>query len=301
MQKGGHRPQPRSGWLDLSQITVLVRGAGDLGSGVIHRLHRSGFTVLVVDLPRPTCLRRAVSFSSAIWEGEIVVEGVHAILVEDLAQARERLAEGKVPVFADHDGGLCQRLQPQILVDATIAKRNLGVGIDQAPVVIALGPGFRAGHDVHAVIETNRGHDLGKVYFQGSAEPDTATPSQVLGHDNDRLLRAPCEGTVSTLASIGDPIVAGQRVASVDGRGLDAAISGTLRGLVHDGLTVAGGAKVADIDPRASVSNCFTISDKARAVAGGVLEAILTLATKGPPGACPGQSVDATSINPGPT
>jgi xanthine dehydrogenase accessory factor len=257
---------------------VAVKGAGDLASGVIHRLTRAGFPVMATELPQPTVLRRTVAFAEAVSLGQATVEDVTARVVSSLEEARIVLAKHEVPILVDPDGAFLRAARPHVLVEATLSKRNSGITIADAPIVIALGPGYKAGRDAHAVIETNRGHNLGRVYLQGEAEPDTGVPGAIGGYSAERLLRAPHAGTLYGRRQIGDTVAAGETVAAVEADGTTApviaAISGILRGLVRDGLPVHAGMKVGDIDPRAVREHCFTISDKARAVAGGVLEAI---------------------------
>lgn len=260
---------------------IAVKGAGDLASGVIHRLARAGFPVIATELAQPTVLRRSVAFAEAVALGEMTVEGVTARLVDTLEVARSVLSRSEVPVFVDPAGTILRAARPDALIEATLSKRNSGVDIHDAPVVIALGPGYEAGKDVHAVIETNRGHNLGRVYLQGTAEADTGVPGVIGGYSSDRLLRAPRAGTLYGKRQIGDAVETGEVVALVEAAGtttpICAAIGGILRGLVRDGLPVTAGMKIGDIDPRAVREHCFTISDKARAVAGGVLEAMLAL------------------------
>ncbi len=261
----------------LADILVVVKGGGDLATGVVHRLHRAGMRVMVTELAQPTVIRRAVAVASAVFEGQMEVEGLVARLVESDEGIRAALAEGQVPVIIDPSAGVLTRLHPTVVVDAIMAKRNTGTAITDAPIVIGLGPGFTAGVDVHAVIETNRGHHLGRVILSGSAEPHTGVPGPTAGFTAERVLRAPCEGTLIGKRRIGDPVEAGEAVASVAGQPVAANISGVLRGLLADGLSVKAGMKVGDVDPRCVREHCFTISDKARAIGGGVLEAVLYL------------------------
>jgi xanthine dehydrogenase accessory factor len=258
----------------LSDFLILVRGAGDLGTGVAYRLHRAGFTVMVTDLAQPTCVRRAVSFAEAMYAGSITVEGVTAVRVDDPMVGMAHTIMREIPVVVD-DRSVLERMRPAIVVDARLAKRNLDTRIRQAKLVIGLGPGFTAGRDCHAVVETNRGHHLGRVFWEGSAEPDTGQPEPVRGFAGERVLRAPAEGVLTGRAVIGDSVKAGDVVAEVSGQPITAPFDGVLRGLVHDGLPVTAGMKVGDLDPRGVREHCFTISDKARSIGGGVLEAIL--------------------------
>jgi xanthine dehydrogenase accessory factor len=258
----------------LSDYLILVRGAGDLGTGVAYRLHRAGFTVMVTDLAQPTCVRRAVSFAEAMYAGSITVEGVTAARVDDPMLGMAHTVLREIPVVID-DRSVLERMRPAIVVDARLAKRNLGTRIRDAKLVIGLGPGFTAGRDCHAVVETNRGHHLGRVFWEGSAEADTGLPEAVRGFAGERVLRAPAEGVLTGRMEIGDSVKAGNVVAEVAGQPITAPFDGVLRGLVHDGLTVTVGMKVGDLDPRGVRENCFTISDKARSIGGGVLEAVL--------------------------
>ncbi len=258
-------------------LCVVVKGGGDLGTGVAWRLHRCGFRVLVTEIPRPTVIRRAVAFASAVYENEITVDGITARQVTDDAGVATCWKEERVPVLVDPEGAVILRLQPDVVVDAIIAKRNIGTHITDAPVVVALGPGFTAGVDCHAVVETNRGHNLGRVLLQGSAEPNTGAPGIVGGQSARRVLRASAEGRFQALRAIGDRVQAEQVVAYVDDAPVRSQLDGVVRGLLHDGLRVSSGMKVGDVDPRGVVSHCFTISDKALALGGGVLEAIMYL------------------------
>jgi len=264
---------------------VAVKGAGDLATGVIHRLSRAGFAVIATELPEPTVVRRTVAFAEAVTRGEMTVEDVSARLATSLQDIQATLASGLVPIVVDPNGTLLRQMHPSVLIEATLSKYNSGLTMDDAPIVIALGPGYEAGKDVHAVIETNRGHNLGRVYLRGCAESNTGVPGAIGGYTIERLLRAPCAGALYGVRQIGDLVQAGETVAVVRTNEITdnetapvvATISGILRGLMRDSLHVSSGMKVGDIDPRAAREHCFTISDKSRAVAGGVLEAILYL------------------------
>ncbi len=258
-------------------ILVGVKGAGDLASGTIHRLHRAGFAVVASELPQPLALRRTVAFAEAVYSGSIDIEGLVGRRAETLGEVAEILAQGQVPVLIDPEGTLLRALQPTALIDATLAKHPTGMTMTDAQIILALGPGFEAGVDAHAVIETNRGHNLGRVYLSGCAETNTGVPGEIGGYTTERLLRAPADGLLLAQHTIGDMVNAGEVVATVGGVPMRAAIGGVLRGLVHDGLVVHQGMKVGDIDPRARREHCFSISDKSRAIAGGVLEALLYL------------------------
>jgi len=260
----------------FSRVSVIVRGGGDLASGVVYRLVKAGFPVLVIELERPLAIRRAVAFASAVFDGSITVEGITARRVAHSGEIAEVQAAGEVPVLVDPGGASIGALRPAVVVDARLAKRNLGTARADAPLVIGLGPGFTAGEDCHAVIETKRGHFLGRVIWQGAAEADSGRPGSVQGHALDRVLRAPCAGTVVPLAMIGDAVRAGDVLATVSGEEVRAPFDGVLRGLIHPSVPVRAGLKIGDVDPREVRDHCFTISEKALAIGGGVLEAILS-------------------------
>ncbi|HEU0003066.1 MAG TPA: selenium-dependent molybdenum cofactor biosynthesis protein YqeB [Ktedonobacteraceae bacterium] len=263
----------------MDTTLIAVKGAGDLATGVMHRLTRAGFKVVASELAQPTVLRRTVAFAEAVTLGQITVEGITACRVSTPDEARQAFARGDIPLVVDADGTFIKAMHPAVLVEATLAKSNSGITINDAPIVIALGPGFEASKDVHAVIETNRGHNLGRVYLRGSAEANTGVPGMIGGYAAERLLRAPCAGLLYGLRKIGDTVQVGETIAIVkEGEAnspVIAAIPGILRGLVRDELPVYTGMKVGDIDPRATRAHCCTISDKSRAVGGGVLEAVM--------------------------
>ena len=255
-------------------MLVLIKGAGDLASGVAVRLHRAGFSVVMTDLPQPTAIRRTVSFSQAVICGQCQVES----LIGRLAEAEtvsDVLARGEIPVLVDPDCRCLPVLQPQVVVDAILAKRNLGTAITDAPVVIGLGPGFTAGTDCHAVVETMRGHDLGRVIWQGCALPNTAVPGLIGGYAGERVLRAPADGIFRQALDIGAQVQPGDAAGYVGTLPMVCTIAGVLRGILPDGTPVHKGMKAGDVDPRCDVSHCSRVSDKALAIGGGVLEAIL--------------------------
>ena len=258
-------------------MLILIKGAGDLATGVGWRLHQCGFPVVMTETARPTTVRCTVAFSPAVYQGSAVVEGVAARLAKDAEEARAIALGGEVAVAVDPEGALVRALRPDVLVDAILAKRNLGTRITDAPVVIALGPGFCAGEDCHAVVETKRGHDLGRVLYQGRAIPNTGIPGIVAGVGAERVIRACRDGIWEPVAHIRQLVKQGDLLATVEGEPVCAAISGVVRGLLPAGTPVTRGMKSGDIDPRGVVDYCDTISDKARAVAGGVLEAALHL------------------------
>ena len=257
-------------------MRVVIRGAGDLASGVALRLWRAGMDVVLLDVEKPTAIRRTVAFSEAIVHGEQCVEDVTARLAA-VETVEETLAAGCIPVLVDPEGRSIPKLKPDALVDAILAKRNLGTKITDAPVVIGVGPGFTAGVDCHAVVETMRGHTLGRVIREGAAIPNTGIPGLIGGFAGERVLRAPAAGLFHPLRDIGDAVTEGEILATVEGKPIIATLTGTLRGILPEGTEVFPGMKAGDIDPRCQRSHCFTASDKALAVGGGVLEAILAL------------------------
>ena len=257
-------------------VKVLIRGGGDLASGVALRLHRSGFHILITELPQPKVVRRLVSFAEAIYQGETSVEGVRACCARDIPSALAISSRGDIPVLVDPEADVRQAYQPAVIVDARLTKRPPELSLDIAPLVIGLGPGFIAGVNCHAAIETNRGHFLGRVIWEGAPEQDTGIPDTVAGHREDRVLRAPASGVFHAHAAIGDSMDAGELIADVDGHKILAPFRGVLRGLLHSGLAVKAGLKVGDLDPRNDPRYCTLVSDKSLAVGGGVLEAILS-------------------------
>jgi len=262
--------------MNIDKLVVLIRGAGDLASGVAHRLHQSHFKICMTEIPHPLAVRRGVAFSEAIYEGKKEVEGVRAKFISKPEEIESVWRKGDIPILADPDGKKTRSfLKPDVLADAIMAKKNLGTQINDAPLVIGLGPGFTARKDVHIVIETNRGNNLGKMILNGSAELDTGIPGEIGGYTMERLLRTMKKGIFHPQKSIGDRVSKGSVVAVVEDFPIIAKISGVVRGLLREGIEVKKGMKVGDIDPRGKKESCFTISDKARAIGGGVLEAIL--------------------------
>lgn len=255
---------------------VLVKGGGDLASGIAHRLFRCGFSVVISELPQPTVIRHTVAFAEAVYQGRCTVEGVEAVL-SSAAEAAAAIERGIIPVVVDAEGALWRDLRPWALVDATLAKRNTGTYREQAKLVVGAGPGFTAQQDVHVVVETNRGHDLGRVILKGAAAPNTGVPGAIGGYTQERVLRAPAAGLFRCVRAIGDTVCVGEAVAYAGEEPVCTQIAGVLRGLLHEGLQVDAGMKVADVDPRCRREHCFSISDKARAVGGGVVEALLYL------------------------
>lgn len=270
---------------------IVVRGAGDLATGTIHRLKKAGFRLLVLEAEHPAAIRRQVALSEAVYAGSARVEDVEAVRMDvDLAEKKNRkeLLEQEmeriwkkdgVPVLVDPAGLSIAALRPAVVVDAILAKKNLGTTKEMAPLVIALGPGFTAGEDVDVVIETKRGHNLGRVIRSGSAVPNTGIPGIIGGYGKERVMHAQAEGILRNAASIGDIVEARAVIAEIETENgtvlVEASLSGLLRGLIRDGYPVTKGFKIADIDPRKEeLQNCFTISDKARCIAGSVLEVI---------------------------
>lgn len=270
------------------QPWVLVRGAGDLATGVIVRLHRCGFRVAVTECANPSAIRRRAALCEAVWQGQATVEGVSCRLVEDIDAAVCVSQADEVPLLVDERADCVAVLHPAAVVDAILAKRNLGTNREMAPVTVGLGPGFTAGEDVDAVIETMRGHHLGRVLLQGAAIPNTGVPGVIAGYAAERVIHAPASGKMTFVQDdsgqkidIGALVKKGQEIARVGGVPVLATIDGVLRGLIRVGYPVTEGLKIADIDPRPEqVAYCDTVSDKARAIGGGVVEALLYLARK---------------------
>lgn len=298
-------------------LLIICRGAGDLATGIIHRLHRAGHRVIALETDYPAAIRRQVSFCEAVYDGSAVVEGVTARLVPALADAETDtetysgendtpaahivsekwdssaieavLEAGEVPLLIDQKGESIALLKPDVVVDAIIAKKNLGTTIDMAPLVIGVGPGFTAGQDVHLVIESMRGHNLARIITDGMAQPNTGVPGNIAGFTSERVIHAPAAGYIHDVRKIGDIVQKGDEIARIypDKESYDnalseyvpvnATITGIIRGLIREGYYFRKGFKIADIDPRESeITNCFTISDKARSIAGSVLEAVST-------------------------
>lgn len=271
------------------KILIICRGGGDLATGIVHRLFRAGFQVLVLETDSPAAIRRQVSFSEAVYDGTATVEGVTAerIASADRASVNHVLEEGRVPLLVDPEGSSIPLLKPDIVVDAIIAKKNLGTAKEMAPLVIGVGPGFTAGEDVDLVVESMRGHNLARIFTTGSALPNTGIPGNIGGFTKERVLHAEAAGYMKNIRQIGDIVEKGEEIARIyekmteDGTffgsyvSVEASISGIIRGLIREGYHFQKGFKIADIDPRESeLANCFTISDKARSIGGSVLEAV---------------------------
>ncbi len=256
---------------------VVIRGAGEMASGVIRRLFLAGFEVIALEQELPDCIRRTVCFAEAVYENEILIEGVTARLVKTGNDVSTLAADGFVQVYTDPEASLISVLNPSIVIDARMLKQNINSTIAMAPIVIGMGPGFIAGSNCHAAVETNRGFNLGRPIYDGSPENYTGMPSSVEGISENRLLFSPADGILKTYKSIGDQVEAGEGVGEVSGRPVECSIKGILRGLARDSLTVKQRQKIGDIDPRGIREYCFRISDKANAIAGGALEAIHVL------------------------
>jgi len=260
----------------LNERVIIIKGAGEMATGVAIRLYRANFKrILMLETSSPLAVRRLVSFCEAIHEKSMTVEGIEAVLVTAFTELYAAWTSGKIAVTIDPLGNCIDNYRPDVLIDGTLAKCNLGIAMANAPLVIALGPGFTAGRDCHVVIETNRGHDLGRLITSGTAEANTGIPGVIAGYTVERVLRAPADGIFIAGKKICDTIHKGEVVGSVDSVEVSAQIDGILRGLIRPGSLVRKGIKIGDIDPRGEARYCTTISEKARALGGAVLEAIL--------------------------
>jgi len=264
---------------------IIVRGGGDIASGTIYKLFQCGFKVLVLETANPSAIRRNVAFSEAVYNGTQTVENMTCHLAESVEKAISLLEEGRLVMLIDPKGDCIEQLKPMAVVDGILAKKNLGTNRKMAPITVALGPGFTAGEDVDAVIETMRGHSLGRVIYEGKAIANTGIPGMVGGYTKERVIHSPAEGILRNVSKITDTVKQGEVIAFIETEtekvSVEATIDGLLRGLIRDGYPVTKGFKIADIDPRLNeYENCFTISDKARCIAGGVVEAILHLKSR---------------------
>jgi xanthine dehydrogenase accessory factor len=255
-------------------LIVIIKGAGEMASGVAWRLYQSHLQVLMTEKHAPMAVRRAVSFCEAVYDGRMTVEGVEAVLLDHPAQISDARSNLQIPLLIDPEMEIVNRLKPDVLVEATLSKKNTGIKIEDAPLVIALGPGYEAGRDAHFVIETNRGHNLGRIYTSGYAQPNTGIPGEISGFSEERVLRAPTDGRFEAKLTIGDRVEARHVVGTVADKHVIAQIPGIVRGLIRSGTMIKSGLKVGDIDPRGDTTFVATISEKARAVGGSVLEAI---------------------------
>lgn len=255
---------------------VVFRGGGDLATGAVQKIHRAGFKVLILEVPAPLCVRRTVSLSEAVYERVQRVEDISAVRLSSLDEMEEVFLQDKVPILIDPNAELIEAIHPLAIIDATIAKRNIGTNKSMAPISIALGPGYEAGVDVDYVVETNRGHHLGRLLFKGFAAENTGVPGVIGGYSKERVYYSPADGMVDSMKDIGDIVEEGQILAYVDEIPVRAAIRGLVRGMLRGGVPVKKGVKIADVDPRfEALQNCYTISDKSRSVGGAVLEALL--------------------------
>lgn len=254
---------------------IIIKGAGDLATGVAHKLFRSGFSVIMTEIKDPTCVRRNVSFANCIYEGECEVEGIRAKKANNYEEVLEIISQNSIPVIVDEECNIRDYVRPLALVDAILAKKNTGTNREDASVVIGLGPGLEAGTDVDVVIETNRGHNLGRLIFKGYAETDTGVPGEIGGYTLDRVLRAPTTGIIQGCKQLGEPVKKGEVIALIGEVEVRATIDGIIKGLIHDQMEVEKGMKIGDIDPRINIKTVNTISEKARCIAGGVLEAVM--------------------------
>ncbi len=272
-------PENKTGGLEC-RMKVLIKGAGDLATGIACRLHRCGFDVAMTDIAVPTTVRRTVAFSRAVYEEQALVEDITGVLCHSLKEINEAAARDQVAVMVDEECRIREAWKPDVVVDAIIAKKNLGTKITDAEIVVGVGPGFTAGIDCHAVVETKRGHDLGRCIWDGSAYPNTGVPGMIGGYDKERIIRAAADGAFKGAVTIGDLVEKGDLVGYSGGTPIYAQVGGVVRGLLQDGVAVGKGMKAGDIDPRGVIDNCFTISDKAASIGGGVLEAILSMKKK---------------------
>ncbi len=262
--------------IDLERVVIGIKGAGDIASGIAVRLKKSGFSkIFMMEVAEPKAVRRLVSFSEAIYQGENTVEGIKAVMVSEASEMAAVWEKGYLGVIVDPAWTTLVNIHPDVVVDAILAKENLGTRINDAALVIGLGPGFEASVDVDVAIETMRGHNLGCVLDSGKTQANTGVPGPINGYTKERILRSPATGVFNSVLNITDTVTAGAVVGTVNGEEVVAQVGGVLRGLIRPGIHVQQGMKMGDIDPRGTVGNCFSISDKARAIGGGVLEAIL--------------------------
>jgi xanthine dehydrogenase accessory factor len=261
-------------------MKVLIKGAGDLATGIGCRLHRCGFELVMTDIAVPTTVRRTVAFSRAVYEEEAKVEDITGVLCHSLEEIHEAIARDQVAVVVDEECKIRDTWKPDVVVDSIIAKKNLGTRITDADVVVGVGPGFNAGLDCHVVVETKRGHNLGRCIWEGNAFPNTGVPGMIGGYDKERIIRATDDGMFKGQVMIGDLVEKGDLVGYSGDAPIYAQVGGVVRGLLQDGVTVTKGMKSGDVDPRGNIENCYTISDKATSIGGGVLEAILSMNKK---------------------
>lgn len=254
--------------------TIVVRGAGEMASGVIYQLHKLGYVVIALEMPQPVCVRRLVCFANAIYEKQFEVEGVKSSFANDVSEALRITENKKIPVLVDPDGDSIEIFNPFAVIDARMLKKDINTQISSTPLLIGLGPGFTVGVNCHAIVETNRGKNLGKVILKGKAQEYTGIPVELKNYTYERVLRSPSEGNFITSYKIGDLINVNDVVGSVNDKEIVAKIDGVIRGLIHSNVVVKIDQKIGDIDPRGNKDFCFKISDKANAIGCGVLEAL---------------------------
>lgn len=260
---------------------IIVRGGGDIASGTINRLHNMGFRVLVLEISKPNFIRRKVCYGEAVYEGEFSLEGTISKLACSLEEIYSIWEEKKIPVYIDPEMKILEKLSPDVIIDGILAKKNLGMSKELAPVTIGLGPGFEAGKNVHAVIETNRGHNLGRIIYEGKAAENTGIPGIIQGYGKERVIYASAEGILKTVHDIGDVVQKDEIIAYIGTEPVKASLTGLIRGMIRGGSFVKKGLKISDIDPREDqLENCYTISDKARTISGGAVEAVFFLLNK---------------------
>jgi len=265
----------------LPELIVVIKGAGEMATGIASRLYMSHIRhIVMTEIPEPISVRRTVAFSEVVFDGEMVVEGVQAERIMTTENVQGVWKKGSIPVIVDPEWTIVKVLKPDIVIDAIMAKRNLGTKKTEAPYVIGVGPGFSAPEDVHAVVESNRGHNLGRVFYDGAAEPHTGIPGPTMGYTSERVLRSPHNGLVRHVKALGDMVKKGEIILYVDETPVHATIDGLLRGLIRE-IRVKDKEKIGDIDPRGVKEYCFTITEKARAIGGGVMEAIMHEFNKG--------------------
>lgn len=262
----------------IENKVVIVRGGGDLASGTINRLHNMGFKVLVLEIEKPNFIRRKVCYGQAVYEKEFLLEGIVSERADNLDEIKNIWADGRIPVYIDSQMEIVSKIKPIAVIDAIIAKKNLGMRKGIAPITIALGPGFEAGKDVDVVIETQRGHNLGRIIFEGFAAENTGVPGIIKGYGKERVIHAPASGKLKIVHDIGSTVQKDEIIAYIDSVPVYASLTGLIRGMIREGSIVEKGLKISDIDPREEeLKNCYTISDKARTISGGVAEALFYL------------------------
>ena len=257
-------------------MLTLIRGGGDLASGVAYRLHRAGIQVVITEIPQPLMVRRLVSFGEAVYSGQIAVEGITACKAATSQEAETILAGGDIAVIVDPEAEIRHSLQPDVIIDGRMTKIAPDLALNAASLMIGLGPGCVAGVNCHVAIETNRGHFLGRTIWSGSPQTDTGIPGEVNSRRSSRVLRAERSGELQVLVQIGELVQEGQLLARVADQEIRAPFQGILRGIAHPGIQTRPGLKIGDVDPRLDPAYATLISEKSLAIGGGVLEAILS-------------------------